>query len=99
LGGQLLAGNNSVHIMGDAYEVRCDVASIQSLSAHGDYNDLLQFLSCQETTDVKKIFLVHGEYNVQKQFAQRLNTKGFKDVEIPERHEESELQPIMVNVA
>jgi metallo-beta-lactamase family protein len=99
LGGQLLAGNKGVYIMGQSYQVRCDVASIQSLSAHGDYNDLLQFLSCQETSGVKKVFLVHGEYSVQKQFAQRLNSKGYKDVEIPELHEEIQLEDALASVA
>ena len=37
---------------------------------------------------VKKIFLVHGEYNVQRDFKQRLIKKGFADVEIPGQHYE-----------
>jgi metallo-beta-lactamase family protein len=32
--------------------------------------------------------LVHGEYEVQQQFRQRLIRKGFTDVEIPEQHVE-----------
>jgi metallo-beta-lactamase family protein len=91
LGGQLLAGKDGVYIMGDAYQVKADVASIQSLSAHGDYNDLLNFLSCQNAEVVKRIFLVHGEYSVQQQFLQRLNIKGYKQVEIPEMHEEVDM--------
>jgi metallo-beta-lactamase family protein len=35
---------------------------------------------------VKKLFLVHGEYEVQKDFQQRLIKKGFAEVEIPEQH-------------
>ncbi|MEJ7823003.1 MAG: MBL fold metallo-hydrolase RNA specificity domain-containing protein, partial [Chitinophagaceae bacterium] len=38
--------------------------------------------------EVKKLFLVHGEYDVQQDFQQRLISKGFADVEIPERHSE-----------
>jgi metallo-beta-lactamase family protein len=91
LGGQLLAGKDGVYIMGDAYQVKADVASIQSLSAHGDYNDLLNFLSCQEADQVKHLLLVHGEFSVQQQFMQRLNTRGFKNVHIPGMHEEIEL--------
>jgi metallo-beta-lactamase family protein len=37
---------------------------------------------------VKQLFLVHGEYNVQIDFKQRLLRKGFTDVEIPDRHYE-----------
>jgi metallo-beta-lactamase family protein len=58
------------------------------MSAHGDYEDLSQFLSCQDPRRVKKVFLVHGEYPVQIDFRERLLRKGFTDVEIPEMHQE-----------
>jgi metallo-beta-lactamase family protein len=58
------------------------------MSAHGDYEDLSQFLACQDPRTVKKLFLVHGEYEVQLQFRERLLKKGFADIEIPERHYE-----------
>jgi metallo-beta-lactamase family protein len=37
---------------------------------------------------VRKLFLVHGEYDVQLDFKERLLKKGFADIEIPERHYE-----------
>jgi metallo-beta-lactamase family protein len=58
------------------------------MSAHGDYEDLSQWLSCQDIKTVKKLFLVHGEYDVQVPFKDRLLKKGFMDIEIPERHYE-----------
>ena len=58
------------------------------MSAHGDYDDLMQFLGCQDPKQVKKLFLVHGEYPVQQDFRNRLIRRGFLDVEIPERHSE-----------
>jgi metallo-beta-lactamase family protein len=61
------------------------------MSAHGDYEDLSQWLACQDTKQVKKIFLVHGEYEVQQDFRTRLIRKGFADVEIPELHYEAGL--------
>lgn len=82
LGGQLMNGNKTVKIFGDLFKVIAEVGSIRSMSAHGDYEDLLKFISCQEAAKVKKLFLVHGEYDVQKQFAERLQAEGFK-VEIP----------------
>jgi len=39
---------------------------------------------------------VHGEINVQKAFASRLELKGFRDVEIPVQHEEVELNTTTV---
>jgi metallo-beta-lactamase family protein len=88
LGGRLMAGAKVVGIFGVEHEVNAEVASIRSMSAHGDYEDLSQWLSCQNPKEVKKLFLVHGEYNVQQDFKARLIRKGFGDVEIPEIHSE-----------
>ena len=88
LGGKLLAGDKNIYLFGDDYEVKADIRSIKSMSAHGDYEDLLRFLSCQDPAQVKQLFLVHGEYNVQLNFAQRLRGTGFKEVEIPKYHQE-----------
>lgn len=88
LGGRLMAGAKEVGIYGVQHEVHADIGSIRSMSAHGDYEDLSQFLSCQDPRQVKKLFLVHGEYDVQQAFRQRLIKKGFMDVEIPDIHYE-----------
>ncbi|PWV44761.1 MBL fold metallo-hydrolase RNA specificity domain-containing protein [Chitinophaga sp. S165] len=86
LGGRLMRGAKEVSIYGTHYEVRADVGVIRSMSAHGDYEDLSQWLSCQDPKEVKKLFLVHGEYEVQQIFRNWLLKKGFQDIEIPERH-------------
>ena len=91
LGGHLINGDKWVTIFGEEYQVMADVKVIKSMSAHGDYEDLLRFLSCQDPKEVKKIFLVHGEYKVQQNFAERIKTYNFKDVEIPAQHEKVEL--------
>lgn len=88
LGARLLSGKKEVNIYGVAHEVHAEVGSIRSMSAHGDYEDLSQFLSCQDPKAVKKLFLVHGEYEVQVDFRERLLRKGFMDIEIPELHQE-----------
>ncbi len=91
LGGRLLAGKPIVSIFGDEYGVKAEVRSIKSMSAHGDYEDLLHFISCQDPALVKTVFLVHGEYDVQQHFREKILAKGFQRVEIPERHREVEL--------
>lgn len=88
LGGRLSAGAENVTIFGTHYSVNAQVGVIKSMSAHGDYDDMSQWLACQEPRDVKKLFLVHGEYEVQQHFKSRLVRKGFQDVEIPARHQE-----------
>jgi metallo-beta-lactamase family protein len=91
LGGQLKNGAQQVSIYGEQFQVVAEVSSIQSMSAHGDYEDLLKFMSCQDAAKVKKVFLVHGDYEVQQVFKEQLITTGFRNVEIPDRHQEFEL--------
>ena len=91
VGGKLLAGNKEIKLYGVVHEVNAEIAAIRSMSAHGDYEDLCQFLACQNVKKVQQLFLVHGEYDVQKAFRQRLLNKGFENVEIPELHAEIEL--------
>jgi metallo-beta-lactamase family protein len=77
-----------INIYGQPHEVNAEIGEMRSMSAHGDYDDLLQFLGCQDIKQVEKLFLVHGEYDVQQDFRQRLVRKGYADVQIPERHQE-----------
>jgi metallo-beta-lactamase family protein len=88
LGGRLIAGAREVTIFGIEHQVNAEIGSIRSMSAHGDYEDLSQFLACQDPRQVKTLFLVHGEYDVQQDFRNRLLKKGFTDVQIPQRHAE-----------
>jgi metallo-beta-lactamase family protein len=88
LGGRLLSGAKEVGIFGVSHEVHAEISSVRSMSAHGDYEDLSQFLACQDPRLVKKLFLVHGEHDVQQQFKLRLLKKGFLDIEIPSLHYE-----------
>ncbi|MCQ6960624.1 MBL fold metallo-hydrolase RNA specificity domain-containing protein [Mucilaginibacter aquariorum] len=92
LGGKLARGEKEVYIFGEQYQVNAEVQSIKSMSAHGDYEDLLHFISCQDPKLIKKLFLVHGEYEVQQHFADKLREKGFADVEIPYQHEKVVLE-------
>jgi len=92
LGGRLIAGQPVVEIFREEFTVAAEVLAVKSMSAHGDYEDLMHFLSCQDPAQVKKVFLVHGEYEVQQAFAKRIQEKGFASVEIPEYHQEFELE-------
>ena len=87
-----MAGAKEVNIYGVQHEVNAEIGAIRSMSAHGDYDDLCQFLACQDPKEVKRLFLVHGEYNVQQVFKQHLLKKGFADIDIPEMHYEIGLQ-------
>jgi metallo-beta-lactamase family protein len=86
LGGRLMNGAKEVHIFGEQFMVQAEVGVMRSMSAHGDYNDLSQFLACQRPELVDALFIVHGEYDVQEEFQRRLLKKGFKNVQVPELH-------------
>lgn len=91
LGGRLIRGDREVHIFGEEFEVKAEIRAIKSMSAHGDYEDLLHFVSNQDPALVKTLFLVHGEYDVQKHFSLKLKEHGFREVEIPYQHQRVDL--------
>ncbi len=90
LGGRLMKHPKEVTIFGQVHEVNAAIGEMRSMSAHGDYEDLLQFLGCQDPKAVKQLFLVHGEYDVQLNFQKRLMRKGF-EVQVPAQHQEVSL--------
>ncbi len=92
LGGRLAAGNKEVSIFGKEYAVKARVEVMNSYSAHADYKEMLDYLSCQEKDKVKTLFLVHGEYKVQVEWREKLLKSGFKNVEIPEMKSVHELK-------
>lgn len=91
LGGRLLSGAKKVEILGKDIDVRAEIGQLHGMSAHGDCDDLCNFLSCQDPNLVRGVFLVHGEKKVQEALAARLNRKGFYPVTIPSPHEAVEL--------
>lgn len=84
LGGALKRGDKEVTIFGERYPVIARVAIMDSFSAHGDYKEMLHFLSCQNPAKVKQVFLVHGEYDKQLIWKDHLQEAGFQNIEIPE---------------
>ena len=80
-GGQLKDGAGSLRLFGQTKTVRMRVYTMDSFSAHADRNEMLAFLSNQR--GVKQIFLVHGTYEAQESFSNRLRKNGFGQIEIP----------------
>ena len=85
LGARILRGDREVSIHGSIYPVRADIRRIDSYSGHGDYKEMADFLSCQDPEQIRQSFLVHGEYESAKKYKEYLETKGFKNIHIPER--------------
>ena len=92
LGGRLGNGNTEVFIFGKEYKVKARVELMNSYSAHADYNEMQEYLSCITPSEVTKTFLVHGDYDVQVDWREKLIAKGFKNIEIPEKGSSWELK-------
>jgi metallo-beta-lactamase family protein len=90
LGAKIMRGDKKVSIFGVEHEVNADVKILESYSGHGDYNEMIDFISCQDKNKLQKIFLVHGEYTSQLHYKDTLESHGFKSIQIPERFQEFE---------
>lgn len=83
LGAKIVRGDKEVSIHGNIYKVNAEVKVIDSFSGHGDYNEMISFLKCQNPELIEKLFLVHGEYETQKDYSNELQKAGFGNIEIP----------------
>ncbi len=92
LGHKILRGDREVSIFGVKHTVRADVRKLESYSAHGDYKEMIRFISCQDKTELKRICIVHGEEQTQQKFAKHLRENGFKNIFIPNKHDKIELE-------
>lgn len=91
LGARILRGEEEISIFGVKHNVRAKIYSIDSFSGHGDYNEMKNYLQCQDKSKLKKVFLVHGEYAAAEAYQKVLLQDGFKNVVIPESGEVVEL--------
>ncbi len=83
IGGKIRSGAKILKIFGEEHHVRADVVIMDSYSAHGDYNEMIQYLNCQEKEQIQHLFLVHGEYETQLHYKNKLLDVGFKNISIP----------------
>jgi metallo-beta-lactamase family protein len=91
LGARIGRGDKEVSIFGTVYDVKAEVKKIESFSGHGDYKELISFISCQDKSALGKMFIVHGEYETQKKYVSTLLNEGFKNIEIPAKGQEYEV--------
>ncbi len=83
LGRLIRDGVDEVKIFGVSKKVKAEIVVMDSFSAHGDQDEMLDFLESQDKKKLKKIFLVHGEIDRQEVFKEAILKKGYKKVEIP----------------
>jgi metallo-beta-lactamase family protein len=89
-GRKLLEGATEIKIYGKYYPVQAKIVEIQGLSAHGDQNDLLHWLSALQHKP-KKVFLVHGENQPADELRIKIQEKLGYNCSVPLMGEEIEL--------
>lgn len=91
LGARIQEAHDIISIYGIEHQIRADIKKLESYSGHGDYIEMAEFIECQDKSELKKIYLVHGEPEAQDFYRKYLSKKGFKNIEIPEMGYEVEL--------
>jgi metallo-beta-lactamase family protein len=81
--GKLRIGEKTIKLFGKMLIVNSNIVVMDSFSAHGDQKEMLDYLSNQ--TNLKTLFLVHGEFERQKVWKEAiLNKINLNNIEIPE---------------
>ncbi len=81
-GRQLLDGANEVKFFGKYYPVKATIKSIESLSAHADQNDLINWMSSTKNIP-EKVFLIHGEPSTLDVFRVKIKDTFNWNISIP----------------
>jgi metallo-beta-lactamase family protein len=81
-GRQLLEGAHEIRFFGKYYPVKAKINSIESLSAHADQNDLLDWMRNIKNIP-EKVFLIHGEPTALDAFRIKIKDTYNWNVTIP----------------
>lgn len=81
-GRKLIEGVKEIKIYGRYYPVKAQIVELEGLSAHGDQEDLLQWIS-QIEPKPEKIFLVHGETTALVALKKKVEEKYNVYCEVP----------------
>ena len=81
-GRSLMDGAKEIKFFGEYRKVRCEIRSISSLSAHGDQEEMLNWLKGFKTPPTT-LFLNHGEPHQADTFRVKIESELGWDVEVP----------------
>ena len=91
LGAHLLEKPDVVHMYGEDVPVRAAILTMGSYSAHGDRNELLQWIGCQDPGLVNKVFLVHGTDESMAGLRTLYTQHGFTHIDLPKQGQRFEV--------
>jgi len=87
LGRRIVQGEKEVRILGEVYPVKAQIVQIHGFSAHADKNELLDWVTSLKKPP-RKVFVVHGEAEGSKAFADYIQEKTGWPTHVPEYQEE-----------
>jgi len=85
LGKRIVERQPEVKIFGEIFQLNAEVIVLNSLSAHADANELIDYCSKFDKIKMKNFFIVHGDEDQQIKFRDRLHSVGFSQIIIPSR--------------
>ena len=91
-GAQIVAGAPSVRIHGKDVPIRAEVVPIQTLSAHADADEIMQWLRGFKRPP-RHTYVVHGEPNASDVLRRRISLELGWSVSVPEYRDSVELAP------
>jgi len=86
-GAKMLNGVESIKIHGRWIPVKANVASINSLSGHGDYDDIIRWLKQSSLRKNTDIYLVHGDPDALEGMRDQLKQQTSFKTEIATYHQ------------
>ena len=89
-GARLAHGESEIKIHGHLYPVRAEVQKLDTMSAHADYEEILEWLG-HFREPPRKTFLTHGEPEASSSLKFKIEEHLGWNVEIPEYRYEEEL--------
>ncbi|MCB1783494.1 MAG: MBL fold metallo-hydrolase [Alphaproteobacteria bacterium] len=89
-GAKLAAGEKDIKIHGDSHPVRAEICKLDTMSAHADYEEILEWLRHFRQAP-RKTFLTHGEPEAALSLKAKIEEKLGWTVVIPEYGQKEEL--------
>ncbi|BDV01491.1 MBL fold hydrolase [Thermodesulfomicrobium sp. WS] len=91
-GRRIVDGAPSIRILGEQLAVRAKVFTIGGFSAHAGQSQLLEWLGHFRSPSMQ-VYLIHGEYAAQQEFARLIKERLGYTVHIPDYLDECTLEP------
>jgi metallo-beta-lactamase family protein len=92
LGRRIVEKQPEVNIFGEIHQLNAEVVVLNSFSAHAGQDELVEYITRVDQTQLKKLFLVHGEITQIEKLSSKLKEVGVtNDICIPVSGEKAEV--------